>query len=159
MCSKLSFKAMSVAVLIMSSSAFASDAIKLDCPAGTKQVNTQSAIACVKPGRSASGGLNTHGPMVLLSKSGKKESEGQTDNGFRTGLWTLYDANGNKTGTANFKGGNFHGEVTELHPNGKVRKVEQFSEGLRHGTSKEFSQDGKLVKQSEYRENRKVAEK
>lgn len=153
------FKAVGVMVIALSSSALANESIKLDCPAGTKQVNTQSAIACVKSGSSATEGMNTHGPLVLLSKSGKKESVGQTENGFRTGLWTFYDENGNKTGTANFKGGNFHGEVKELFPNGAVRKVEQYVEGLRHGTAKEFSQDGKVVRQLEYRNNRLVADK
>jgi len=135
---------------------FAAAPVKLNCPAGTTQASGKGTkpdmVMCVKAGV-------PHGPMVLLYPDGSKEAEGQTENGFRTGLWTLYDKQGNKTGTANFKGGNFHGAVTELHPNGKVRKVEQFSEGLRHGTSKEFSQDGKVVKQTEYRENRKVAEK
>lgn len=94
--------------------------------------------------------------MVLLYPNGVKQAEGQTENGFRTGLWTLYDESGRKTGTAMFKGGNFHGEVVEFHANGKVRKVEQYVDGLREGTAKEFSEDGKLVKQTEYRANRVV---
>lgn len=151
------FNVVGVVAIAMSSTAFAGETIKLDCPSGTKQVNTDSAMYCAKPGNRVAG-KGTHGPMVLLEK-GKKAAEGQTENGFRTGAWTFYDANGNKVGTATFKGGNYHGEVTELFPNGKVRKVEQFSEGLRHGTAKEFSQDGKLVKQTEYRDNRKVADK
>jgi hypothetical protein len=158
MLSKGWIKAAGVVVMAMSSSAFAAETIKLNCPAGTKQVNTSSAVACVKPGPSKSGGLNSHGPMVLLEK-GKKAAEGQTENGFRTGAWTFYDETGTKVGTANFKGGNYHGEVTYLFPSGKVRKVEQFSEGLRHGTVKEFAEDGKLVKQTEYRDNRAVADK
>jgi hypothetical protein len=158
MLSKGWIKAAGVAVMAMSSSAFAAEAIKLNCPAGTKQVNTASAVACAKLGPSSKSGLNSHGPMVLLEK-GKKAAEGQTENGFRTGLWTFFDENGNKVGTAVFKGGNYHGEVVELFPSGKVRKVEQYAEGLRHGTVKEFSEDGKLVKQTEYRENRVVADK
>jgi antitoxin component YwqK of YwqJK toxin-antitoxin module len=47
----------------------------------------------------------------------------------------------------------------EFHANGKVRKVENYVNGLREGTAKEFSEDGKLVKQTEYRDNRKVADK
>lgn len=151
------FNVVGVVAIAMSSSAFAAETIKLDCPAGTKQVNTADSVYCAKPGQRVAG-KGTHGPMVLLEK-GKKAAEGQTEHGFRTGAWTFYDASGNKVGTATFKGGNYHGEVVEMFPNGKVRKVEQYAEGLRHGTAKEFSQDGKLVKQTEYRENRKVSEK
>lgn len=151
------FKAVGIVVVGMSSSAFAAEQFKLNCPAGTKQTRTDSAVFCAKSGpREDSNG--THGPMIMLEK-GKKAAEGQTEHGFRTGLWTFYDEKGNKVGLANFKGGNYHGEVTELHPNGKARKVEQYVEGLRQGTAKEFSADGNLVKKTEYRDNRPVAEK
>jgi antitoxin component YwqK of YwqJK toxin-antitoxin module len=94
---------------------------------------------------------------VFFYPNGSKQAEGKAENGFRTGLWTLFDEKGNKTGTAMFKGGNFHGEVVEFYPSGKVRKVEQYAEGLREGTAKEFSEDGRVVKQVEWRNNREVA--
>lgn len=149
---------MMIAVMV-APAAFASSPVKLNCPAGTVQKGGSDArhdiVACVKSGE----GFKPHGPMVFFYPSGAKESEGQAENGFRTGLWTLYDEKGNKTGTAMFKRGNFHGEVVELHPNGKVRKVEQYVNGLREGTAKEFSEDGRLVKQTEYRNNKEVAAK
>jgi MORN repeat variant len=138
---------------------FASSPVKLKCPAGMVQKGgsdaTHDIAACVKQGA----GFKPHGPTVYFYPSGAKMAEGPSENGFRTGLWTLYDEKGNKTGTAMFKGGNFHGEVVELHPNGKVRKAEQYVNGLREGTAKEFSEDGRLVKQKEYRNNREVAAK
>jgi hypothetical protein len=146
-------------VVTVGPAAFASSPVKLNCPAGTTQKGgsdaTHDITACVKPGN----GFKPHGPTVFFYPSGAKQAEGQSENGFRTGLWTLYDEKGNKTGTAMFKGGNFHGEVVELYPNGKVRKVEQYVDGLREGTAKEFSEDGRLVKQTEYRNNREVAAK
>ena len=148
-----------MAVVTMAPAALASSPIKLDCPAGTVQKGgsgpRKDIVACVKQGQ----GFKPHGPIVFLYPSGAKESEGQTENGFRAGLWTLYDEKGNKTGTIMFKRGDFHGEVVELYPNGKVRKVEQYVNGLREGTAKEFSEDGRLVKQTEYRNNREVAAK
>jgi hypothetical protein len=153
-------KALGTMVIVTAAPAvFASSPIKLNCPAGTVQKGGSDAhhdiAACVKQGD----GFKPHGPTVFFYASGAKQAEGQSENGFRTGLWTLYDEQGKKTGSAMFKGGNFHGEVVELFPSGKVRKVEQWSEGLREGTAKEFSEDGKLVKQAEYRNNRQVAAK
>lgn len=150
-----------IAFATSTSSAFARETIKLNCPVGTVQTSNSSAknadiIACVKKD---SKGFNPHGPTVFLSPRGMKEAEGLSEDGFRTGLWTFYDEQGNKTGTATFKHSNFHGDVVELHENGKVKKVEQYVDGLREGSVKEFSADGTLVKQTEYRNNRQVAVK
>ena len=149
-----------VLALAVVPAALAAAPVKLECPAGTKQMTSGGGkgdiVACVKSGTSA---FSPHGPTVYLYPNGAKQADGLSEDGFRTGLWTFYDEKGNKTGTASFKRSNFHGEVTEFHANGKVRKVEQYSEGLRNGTAKEFSEDGKLVKQSEYRDNREVSSK
>jgi len=141
--------------------ALAAEPIKLNCPAGTKQTSSANGkaadiVACVK---TESKGFKPHGPTVYLYSSGAKQAEGMSEDGFRTGLWSFFDEQGKKTGSASFKRSNFHGEVVELHSNGTVKKVEQYAEGLRHGVAKEFSADGKLVKQTEYRDNREVASK
>ncbi len=148
-------------ILTAAQAALAASPVQLNCPAGTKQTGgsdaTHDMTMCVKSEGPDKG--TPHGPTVLFYPSGAKQAEGQAENGFRSGKWTLYDEKGNKTGTAMFKGGNFHGEVVELHPNGKVRKVEQYADGLREGTAKEFSADGKLVKVTEFRKNHEVAAK
>lgn len=141
--------------------ALAAEPIKLNCPVGTKQASSANGkvadiVACVKMDGK---GFRPHGPTVFLYSSGAKQAEGRSEDGFRTGLWTFFDEQGKKTGSAAFKRSNFHGEVVELHANGKVKKVEQYVDGLRQGTAKEFSADGKLVKQAEYRDNREVASK
>jgi hypothetical protein len=150
-----------VAAVTCSSSAFAKESIKLDCPVGTVQSGNAAGknadiVACVKINGK---GFSPHGPTVFFAPNGSKEAEGMSEDGFRTGLWTFYNEQGRKTGTATFKHSNFHGEVVELYENGKVKKVEQYSEGLREGTAKEFSVDGTLVRQTEYRNNRQIAVK
>lgn len=150
-----------LAAMFFSSAAFANEAIKLDCPAGTVPSNSAGGkdsdiVACLKTG---SKGFTPHGHTVYLYPSGAKQAEGMSEDGFRTGLWTFYSEQGRKTGSATFKRSNFHGEVVELHENGKVKKVEQYAEGLREGRTKEFSADGTLVKQTEFRNNRQVAVK
>jgi hypothetical protein len=154
-------KALGVMIAVtVAPAAFAASPVKLNCPAGTVQKGgsdaTHDIAACVKQGTT---GFKPHGPTVYFYPNGAKQAEGRSENGFRTGLWTFFDEKGNKTGTAQFKGSNYHGEVVELHPNGKVRKVEQYVEGLREGTAKEFAEDGRLVKQTEYRNNKEVAAK
>jgi len=143
-------------VVVLAAPAVLAADVKLNCPAGTAQKGGKESkfdfVACAK----VEGG-RTHGPMVLLYPSGAKQAEGQTENGFRTGVWTFYDEAGNKTGNATFKGGNFHGDVVELHANGQVRKQEKYVDGLREGTAEEFSADGKLVKKTQWRNNREVA--
>jgi hypothetical protein len=118
-------KALGTMVIVTAAPAtFASSPVKLNCPAGTVQKGGSDAkhdiAACVKQGD----GFKPHGPTVYFYPSGAKEAEGQSENGFRTGLWTFYSEKGTKTGTAMFKGSNFHGEVVDLYPDGKVRKVE-----------------------------------
>ena len=136
--------------------AMAAEPIKLNCPAGTRQASRGSDIVgCEK----TDGSKRAHGPTVYLYPNGTKQAEGSSEDGFRSGFWTLYDEQGRKTGTITFKRGNFHGEVVELHANGQVKKVERYVEGLRNGTAQEFSAEGKLVKQTEYRDNREVASK
>jgi antitoxin component YwqK of YwqJK toxin-antitoxin module len=141
--------------------ALAAEPIKLNCPTGTRQASSANGkaadiVACMK---TEGKGFSPHGPTVYLYSSGAKQAEGMSEDGFRTGLWTFFDEQGKKTGSAAFKRSNFHGEVVELYANGTVKKVEQYVEGLRQGTAKEFSADGKLVKKTEYRDNRAVASK
>jgi hypothetical protein len=145
-------------VAMAAPAAWAASPIKLDCPSGTTQVVRADMVVCSR-GRSAEGAMRSHGPMVLLAPDGSKESEGRAENGLRTGLWTFYDRAGNKTGTAHFKGGNFHGEVVTLHANGKPSKVEQFSEGIRSGTVKSFDANGKLLRVTQWEGGRRVASK
>ncbi|MFP2933156.1 toxin-antitoxin system YwqK family antitoxin [Pyxidicoccus sp. 3LG] len=144
-----------VSVVAMAPAAMASSP-KLDCPAGTRQAGGmeqgKDIVMCV---RTSDG--KPHGPSIWLHPNGAKQAEGRTENGFREGLWTFFDEKGNKTGTAELKGGNFHGEVVELHSNGKVKKVERYVHNSREGAVEEFSADGKLVKKSEWRNNREVA--
>ncbi|ATB41163.1 hypothetical protein CYFUS_006627 [Cystobacter fuscus] len=149
------------AAVTCSSSVFAKESIKLDCPTGTVQSSSANGkaadiVACVKTNGKA---FSPHGATVYLYPNGTKQAEGMSEDGFRTGLWTFYNEQGRKTGSATFKHSNFHGEVVELHENGKIKKVDQYIEGLREGTAKEFSADGTLVKQTEYRNNRQVAVK
>jgi len=150
-----------LAAMACASSAFAKEPIKLNCPAGAQQSSSANGkvsdiVACVKTNGKS---FSPHGATVYLYPNGAKQAEGMSEDGLRTGLWTFYNEQGRKTGTATFKRSNFHGDVVELHENGKVKKVDQYVDGLREGTAKEFSADGVLVKQTEYRNNRQVAVK
>ena len=153
-------KVFGVIAAMACTSALAKETIKLDCPAGTVQSKSAGGkvadiVACVKSGK----GFSPHGPTVYLYPNGSKQAEGMSEDGFRTGQWTFYSEQGQKTGSASFKRSNFHGEVVELHENGKIKKVEQYAEGLREGTAKEFSADGVLVKEAMFHNNHPVAVK
>jgi hypothetical protein len=149
------------AVAINVSSFAAAETVKLDCPSGTRQASSTRGkapdiVACVKLDAK---GFSPHGPTVYFYPNGVKEAEGMSEDGFRTGSWTFFSKEGRKTGTANFKRSNFHGDVVEFHENGKVKKVDHYVDGLREGVAREYSADGTLVKQAEYRGNREVSVK
>lgn len=150
-------------IVAFSSTVFAAQPIpiRLDCPAGTKQAKSGNGkssdiVACVKTNGA---GFSPHGPTVYFYPNGEKQAEGPSEDGFRTGLWTFYDEQGKKTGTATFKQSNFHGEVVEFHENGRVKRVEYYVDGLREGITKEYSANGELVKQTAFRNNREVTVK
>ncbi|WP_434389314.1 toxin-antitoxin system YwqK family antitoxin [Melittangium boletus] len=149
------------AAMVVAPISFAKDSTDLNCPSGTRQERKANKklgdmAACIKTDVKE---FTPHGTTVYFHPNGMKQAEGLSENGLRTGLWTFFDEKGQKTGTANFKRSNFHGEVTELFASGTVKKVEQYADGLRQGMVKEFSADGRLVKQTEYRDNREVAAK
>ncbi len=132
---------------------------KLQCPAGTKQFgNAKDGLFCRKI--EAKDGVHVpHGSYASYHPNGKKSSEGQYVDGFRSGLWTFYDEAGQVTGRTEFEGGNYHGKRVQYFANGKPRIIEEFSKGKRNGVVQEFSEDGKLVRQARYQDDREVAAK
>jgi hypothetical protein len=123
-------------------------AVKLNCPAGTQQwTSSEALVECVKPGK----GLGTqHGPTKIYRADGTLEAEGQYAHGFKTGVWSFYDAQGRRTETIEFEGNNYHGKRVSLSPAGKPVRVEEYAKGLRHGASREYDAQGKVVREAHY---------
>lgn len=134
-----------VAVVMVSGLAFAED-LKLNCPAGTRQAggpNTPlEATLCMKSG--TDGSRIFHGPFVAQWTNGQKQAVGQYEEGWRSGHWTFYDANGVKTGDTDFIHGDFHGKRIQYWANGKVMMEEQYDHG-RQLSVKTFDQNGVAI--------------
>lgn len=141
---------------LASSPSTAKPAVKLACPAGTTQwTSPEALVQCVRPGK----GLGVqHGPAKVYRADGSLEAEGQYANGLKTGLWTIYDAQGKRAETIEFQGNNYHGKRVMLSAAGKPQRVEEYAHGLRHGVSREYDAQGKVVREVRYERDVKQAQ-
>lgn len=130
---------------------------KLNCPTGTKQFGTKAEGLVCRKVSSQEGMYVAHGPYVEYHPNGKKATDGQFSEGFKSGVWTFYDEAGNERGKTEFKLGNYHGQRVLYFPSGKPRLVEEYQNGRKHGLTKELAEDGRVVSQVRYDNNRAVA--
>ncbi|NOK19381.1 toxin-antitoxin system YwqK family antitoxin [Corallococcus carmarthensis] len=145
-------------MLAFSATSLAADA-QLSCPAGSVlkgKAGKDEAVYCVKANQKV-GEPVIHGAYVDYWSNGQKQSEGQFLNGFRTGHWTFWDANGVKTGETDFAAGDYHGTRVQFFANGKPKMIEQYRKGFRNGTVQELSEDGKVVRQAQFTDGHEVA--
>ncbi|MBN9686694.1 MULTISPECIES: toxin-antitoxin system YwqK family antitoxin [unclassified Corallococcus] len=145
-------------VLAWSATSFAAD-VKLSCPAGTVERTRSSpngAAYCVKTNQKVREPV-LHGAYVDYWANGQKQSEGQYQDGFRTGRWTFWDANGVKTGETEFVAGDYHGTRVQYFANGKPKMIEEYRKGLRSGSVQELNENGQLVRQSQFHDGHEVA--
>lgn len=139
----------------------AGGSVKLDCPAGTVQrgtkVSARDGVYCVKTAASRKAGEPVaHGPYVDFHANGQKRSEGQYVDGFRSGQWHFFDANGAKSGETEFAGGDYNGRRVEFHPNGQKKLEQQWVKGKREGMETAYAKDGTTVRQVKYTQDRGV---
>ncbi len=134
-----------VSVLLVSAVAVADD-LKLNCPAGTRQVGGPKtpfeATLCMKVG--ADGSRVFHGPYVAWWPNGQKQAEGQNEEGWRSGHWVIWDQSGVKSAEIDFLHGDFHGKRVQFWPNGKVMMEELYDHG-RQQSVKTFDQNGVAI--------------
>lgn len=134
--------------------------VRLVCPAGTVQKGskvTNEAVYCMKT-KPQSGEPVPHGPYVDFYKNGQKQSEGQYKDGFRSGHWTFWDANGMKAGETDFEAGDYHGARVEYYPNGNKKLEQQWVHGKRDGVVAAYSANGQKVSETSFRGDRVVKE-
>lgn len=150
------FRTVTLGAVLAAPLAFAA-APSLDCPAGTVQTGSaKDGLFCRK---GASGAAHAHGPYAAFHTNGQKAAAGQYENGFRTGTWTFYDAEGRVTGTTEFARGDYNGKRVEFHANGQTKRVEHFAQGKREGLVQEFNAKGELMSQGRYANDALVADK
>lgn len=165
----MSFRFVALCLTVAATPALAEDTsvgrqVHLECPSGTIQkggkVNKNMGVFCVKSGGSGDmDKASLHGPYVDFWANGQKQSEGQHKDGFRTGRWTFYDANGVKTGETEFERNNYHGQRVEYFPSGSKKVEQTWVKGKREGVEVAYSEDGKTVSQVRYTADKPVAAK
>ncbi|WP_158617644.1 toxin-antitoxin system YwqK family antitoxin [Corallococcus sp. CA049B] len=149
-----------ISLVSIAAPSFASE-VQLSCPAGTVQkgkTTKSESIYCVKTTSTVIKPV-LQGPYVDFWPNGQKQSEGQYLEGFRSGHWTYWDANGVKTGETDFAAGDYHGTRVQFFANGKPKMIEQYQKGIRNGTVQELSEDGKVVRESRFEKGKEVAAK
>lgn len=165
----MSFRFVALCMTVVAAPALAEDTsvgrqVRLDCPAGTTQrggkVNKDMGVFCVKAGSSGNmDKASLHGPYVDFWANGKRQSEGQYKDGFRTGRWAFYDANGVKTGETEFERNDYHGQRVEFHPNGSKKLEQTWVKGKREGVEAAYAADGRKVSEVRYSSDKPMAEK
>ena len=129
----------------------------LSCPTGTKQWgNVKDGLYCRKVGQ---GMGEQHGPYRSFHANGQVAAEGQYTDGFKTGQWHFFDAEGRKRGEVQFVGSNYHGKRVEYFPTGQTKSVEEYSHGFRHGLVQQFDTSGRVVRQARYEKNVRVKDR
>lgn len=76
-------------------------------------------------------------------------------NGKRTGLWKLYDIEGNLFGTSNFINAQLEGKSIGYFKNGKTKAILYFKNNKENGISQSFLENGKLEANFTFKEGRK----
>ncbi|MFY1824952.1 toxin-antitoxin system YwqK family antitoxin [Myxococcus fulvus] len=162
----MSFRFVALCVTFVAPHAMAEDTsvgreVHLNCPTGTVQRGTQVSkdlgVFCVKSTGSEKG--SPHGPYVDFWANGQKQAEGQYKDGFRTGLWTFYDANGVKTGQTQFEANDYHGQRVQFHPNGAKKMEQTWVKGSREGVEATYTADGQKVSEVRYSADKPVVSK
>lgn len=93
-----------------------------------------------------------NGPAVTLHQNGTKASEGQYIDGNREGVWSYFDAAGNRTKQIEFKADHYHGKFVQYTKGRKVLE-HNYIKGLRQGPQLTFDATGKSTA-VEYRDDR-----
>ena len=134
------------ALTLFGTFAMAADPV-LSCPQGSKQVggvkSALEASVCVRFDQD--GGRIFHGPYVAFWPNGTRQAEGQYENGWRSGSFTFFDDKGVKTGTTEFKHGDYDGVRIEFHPNGAKMLEETYLAGHKQGAGQQFDLTGKPI--------------
>lgn len=145
------------APMVMASGA--SETVRLDCPAGTKQrrMPMKSAWYCSKvntsePGRAA------HGPYMSFHPNGQKRAVGQLRDGMLSGHWAYFDESGRKIEEIDFTAHHYDGRRVQFFSSGKVKLEERWVNGKREGTAVAYTEDGRKLAEFEYRGGHLVKE-
>ncbi|NTX52444.1 toxin-antitoxin system YwqK family antitoxin [Myxococcus sp. CA039A] len=163
----MSYRFAALCVAAIATQAFAENSaigreVRLECPVGTVQkgerVSKDMGVFCVKVG-STPQDVARHGPYVDFWANGKKQSEGQYKDGFRSGHWTFYDANGVKTGETQFENNDYHGKRVEFHPNGAKKLEQSWVKGKREGVEATYTEDGQKASEVRYLADKPLASK
>jgi antitoxin component YwqK of YwqJK toxin-antitoxin module len=137
---------MILTAMLSSSLVLAADPV-LSCPVGTKQIGgaktALEAVVCVKADKE--GGRIFHGPYIAFWPNGKIQAQGAYENGWRSGTFTFFDQAGVKTGTTEFKHGDYDGVRVEFHPNGMKKLEEMYVAGNKQAPGKQFDVTGKPI--------------
>ncbi|WP_342374854.1 hypothetical protein NVS55_26455 [Myxococcus stipitatus] len=135
---------------------------RLECPVGAEQRVERGSEGnrtyCIKVGSTPQNRV-LNGPFVAYWPNGQKHSVGQYKAGFRSGLWTFFDAKGVKTGETQFENNDYHGLRVEYYPNGAKKLEQSWVKGKREGVEASYSEDGRKVSEVRYAADKPIVAK
>jgi hypothetical protein len=132
------------AAMLLSGAAMASGTAPIKCPVGTKLSSMPDkggmmVFHC---------GTKEHrmdGPYASRNARGVVIEQGQYVKSHRSGRWTFFNEQGQKTGEVDFLNGDYHGEKRHFHENGQMKELAVFVKGKQQGPTRTFDLQGKPV--------------
>lgn len=92
-----------------------------------------------------------HGKFIIYKRSGKKELEGEYNQGYKTGLWKTYIGDeGLLSYEINYKNDTQHGLKKAYNYTGKLKYQGNYNNGEKDGLWKWYNKDGKMIKEVSY---------
>lgn len=129
----------------------AAAAVKLPCPAATKQTRIDDEIACRRFDPAAKGAIPPKvGPTVRFHPNGAIASQGSYVENERDGVWIDWDDAGHRIAVKTWKAGAQQGLSITWWSNGKRQSQIEFEDGKIHGTSTTWGDDGKPLATKRY---------
>ena len=98
------------------------------------------------------------GKWTDIYPEGKRKSEGQYTDNYRTGRWTFYRPDGQIEQTGDYRLGRPNGLWLWYYENGEPLREEYFFNGREDGTLIEYSQTGKLITRGDFIDGEKEGE-
>lgn len=83
----------------------------------------------VKSNRGGYDGKLLTGPYKVFYSNLNLKANGQLSNGLRTGTWTTWYLNGEKSSVFHYKKGDLHGKFTRYTETGQVKSTEKYKKG------------------------------
>ena len=91
-----------------------------------------------------------NGPAFSVHRNGKIREKGELKSGWKSGVWTGWDKDGNKRYSGSYNYGQEHGNWIGWHTNGEKKYEGEYQKGKQAGKWTYYNKDGKKTTEEIY---------